>query len=202
MAGTSTVQIINSILKFDRTDYVEWSRLFNDILQISWFFLSKIVSGLEKIEHILKSREEDPIEGRYDEMGCINERKSFNVDNTKAWDSANEHLFSVLILTTTGAAGSVLLPFEPKYGRPEDGKQAWLALQSKYQNNSRQRRRTLLRRLDNSVIKSDSDPDILLSEINQIRDEICVFDEIVSTERLTTIILDVLPAERFFDSEA
>ena len=43
MAGTSTVQMINSILKFDGTDYVEWSRSFNNILEISWPFLSKIV---------------------------------------------------------------------------------------------------------------------------------------------------------------
>ena len=61
--------------------------------------------------------------------------KPSNLDDIKAWDSANEHLFSVLRLTTTGAARIVLLRFEPKYGRPGDGKQAWLTLQSKYQNN-------------------------------------------------------------------
>ena len=86
----------------------------------------------------------------------------------KAWDLANEHMFGVFRLTT-GAAQSVLLQFEPKYGRPGDGKQAWLGLQSKYQNNSPQRRRALLRRLDNSVMKPDTDPDVFLSEINQIR---------------------------------
>ncbi|CAN0268098.1 unnamed protein product, partial [Ascophyllum nodosum] len=78
-----------------------------------------------------------------------------------------------------------------------DGKQAWLALQSKHQSNSRQRRRTLLRRLDNSVMKSDTDPDVFLSEINQIRDELGVLDETISTERLTTMILDALPAEMY-----
>ena len=54
-----------------------------------------------------------------------------------------------------------------------------------------------MRRLDNSVMKPDSDSDILMSEINQIRDELGVFDETVSTERLTTIILDALPAEMY-----
>ena len=92
---------------------------------------------------------------------------------------ANEHLFSVLRLTTTGTARNVLLQLEPKYGRPGDGKQAWLDLQSQYRNNSRQRRRTLMRRLDNSVMKPDTDSDILMSEINQIRDELGVFDETV-----------------------
>ena len=42
MAGISTLQIIDSIPKFDGTGYVEWSRSFNDILQISWPFLSKL----------------------------------------------------------------------------------------------------------------------------------------------------------------
>ena len=165
MAGTSTLQMINSIPKLDGTDYVEWSRSFNDILQISWPFLSKIDSGLEKPEPILRrSREEDPIEGSDYDTGNIDEREPSNVDDINAWDSANEHLLSVLRLTTTGEARSVLLQFEPKHGKPGDGKQAWLALQNKYQNNSRQRRRTLLRRLDNSVMKPDTDPDVFLSK--------------------------------------
>ena len=157
-------------------------------------FLSKIVYGLEKPEPIPGSREEDTTEGSDDDTGNIDEREHSDVDDIKAWNSANEHLFSVLRLTTTGAARSVLLQFELKYNRPGDGKRAWLALQSKYQNNSRQRRRTLLRLLDNSVMKPDTDPDVFLSEINQIRDELSVLDETVSTERLTTIILDALPA--------
>ena len=49
MAGTSTLQMINPIPKFDGTDYVEWSGSFNDILQVSWPFLGMIVSGLENL---------------------------------------------------------------------------------------------------------------------------------------------------------
>ena len=128
MAGTSTLQIIKSIPKLDGFDYVEWSRSFNDILQIYWPFLSKIVSGLEKLEPILRRREEDLIEGSDDDTGYI-EREPSNVDDIKAWDSANEHLLRDLRLTT-GSARSVLLQFKPKYGRPGDGKRAWLVLQS------------------------------------------------------------------------
>ena len=95
---------------------MEWSRSFNDILQISWPFLSKIVSGLEKPKPIPKSREEDTIEGSDDGTGYIGEREPSNVEYIKAWDSANEHLFNVLRLTTTGAARSVMLQFETKYG--------------------------------------------------------------------------------------
>ena len=46
-------------------------------------------------------------------------------------------------------------------------------------------------------MKLDTDPDVFLSEINQIRDELDVLDETVSTERLTTIIIDALPAEMY-----
>ena len=112
MVGTSTLQTINLIPKFDGTDYyVEWSRSFNDIPQISWPFLSKVVSALKKTEPILRSWEEDPNKGSDDDTGCIDEREpSNNVDG---------HLFfSVLRLTTIDdAARSVLLQFEPKCGR-------------------------------------------------------------------------------------
>ena len=43
----------------------------------------------------------------------------------------------------------------------------------------------------------DTDPDVFLSKINQIRDELGVLDETVSTESLATIILDALPAQMY-----
>ena len=46
-------------------------------------------------------------------------------------------------------------------------------------------------------MKPDTDPDVFLSEINQIRDELGVLDETISTERLITIIFDALPAEMY-----
>ena len=80
MAGTSTLQIINSFPKFDGTDYVECSRSFSDILQMSSPFLKKIVSGLEKPEPILRNREEDSNEGSGDDTDYIDEREPSNVD--------------------------------------------------------------------------------------------------------------------------
>ena len=46
-------------------------------------------------------------------------------------------------------------------------------------------------------MKPDTDPDVFLSEINQIRNELGALDKTVSTERLTTKILDALPAEMY-----
>ena len=73
----------------------------------------------------------------------------------------------------------------------------WLVLQSKYLNTSRQRGQTLLLHLNNRVMKADTDLDVLLSKTYQLRDGFSNLDEVVSTERLTTIILDALPAERY-----
>ena len=46
-------------------------------------------------------------------------------------------------------------------------------------------------------MQPDTDADVFLSEINQIRDELSTLDETVSTKRLTTLILDVMSAEMY-----
>ena len=46
-------------------------------------------------------------------------------------------------------------------------------------------------------MKADTDPDVFMSEINQIRNEHNDLDEVVFTERLNVIILDALPAENY-----
>ena len=79
--------MINSIPKFDGADYVERSRSFDGILQISWPFLSTIVSGLEKPEPLLRNREEDPIESSGYDTGDVDEGEPSNVDDIKTWDS-------------------------------------------------------------------------------------------------------------------
>ena len=71
---------------------IMWSGLGHSTILL-WPFLSKIVSGLKKIEPITRSREENPNEGSDDDTGCIVEREPSNVDDIKAWDSANENLF-------------------------------------------------------------------------------------------------------------
>ena len=92
------------------------------MLQISWPFLSEMVSELEKPEPILRNREKDLIGGSDNDTNNIYKGKPSDVNDIKAWDLANGHLLSVLRSTTTGAARSVLLQFEPKFGRPRDGR--------------------------------------------------------------------------------
>ena len=114
------------------------------------------------------------------EMGSLNEEYQ-NRDDVKTWDSVNEHFFSVLRLITIGAAYSVLLKFELRNGQRRNGRHVLLALKNKYQNTSHQRRQTLLWQLDNSVMKFDTNPDVFLFEIFQLRDELSGLGETVST---------------------
>ena len=46
-------------------------------------------------------------------------------------------------------------------------------------------------------MKPDTDIDAFLSKVNQLRNELSDLDEVMSTERLTTITLDALPAEKY-----
>ena len=63
-------------------------------------------------------------------------------------------------------------------------------MKNKYQN-------TLLRLLNSSVMRYDIDPDMFLSNVFQLRDKLNDLDEVVTDERLTTIILDALPEEMY-----
>ena len=58
MAGMNTLQIIKTIPKFDGENFIKWTRSLNDILQIVWPFLSKIIYGLERPKPILSGSRE------------------------------------------------------------------------------------------------------------------------------------------------
>ena len=52
MAGMNTLQMIKTIFKFDGMSFVEWNRSLNDILQIAWSLLNKIIYELERPQPI------------------------------------------------------------------------------------------------------------------------------------------------------
>ena len=105
------------------------------MLQIAWPPLSKIIYGLERPELILRgskkniknSSDFDDINSNPSEVSAHVSRNSdgepCSSDDIKAWGTANKHLFSVLRLTTTGAARSVLLKFEPRNDQPGNNSQ-------------------------------------------------------------------------------
>ena len=47
-------------------------------------------------------------------------------------------------------------------------------------------------------MRSDVDPDVFLSDVCQLRDELDDLGETVTDERLATIILDALPEEMYY----
>ena len=58
MAGMDSLRVIKTISKSDRNNFVELTKLFNDILQISSPSPSKIASGLERPEIIPRESRE------------------------------------------------------------------------------------------------------------------------------------------------
>ena len=58
MAGMNTLQMIKMIPKFDGENFVEWTRSFSYVLQISWHFLIKIIYGLKRPEPINRGSRE------------------------------------------------------------------------------------------------------------------------------------------------
>ena len=84
----------------------------------------------------------------------------------EGWDNANHNLFSILFLTKSGPASSVVRRFEGK--TREDGvghgQDAWVALREKFDGCSRETSRTVHRELETVKIRSDKDPDDFLYE--------------------------------------
>ena len=74
---------------------------------------------------------------------------------------ANQDLWSVLLLTTSGSANNIVKKFEGK--RPEDevghGQLAWKALAEKYNGHTKEARRACHEKLVNTKMEPGQDPD-------------------------------------------
>ena len=88
--------MIKTISKFDRENFVEWTRSLNGTLQIAWPFLSKTIYGLERPEPILRGSRErkgntsdfndndsNPSDVSGHDSGSLNEKPQ-NSDDLKA----------------------------------------------------------------------------------------------------------------------
>ena len=92
----------------------------------------------------------------------------------ESWDDANPNLFSILFLTTSGPAFSVVRRFEGK--TREDGvghgQDAWGALREKFDGCSREALRAAHRELETVKMRSDEDPDDFLYKKDRCRDRL------------------------------
>ncbi|CAM9161903.1 unnamed protein product, partial [Sphacelaria rigidula] len=71
-----------------------------------------------------------------------------------------------------------------------NGKIAWEALVGKYDNSSKQRRRILMRQLDNIEMSPAQDSDVFLTKVYELRDQLVYMGEPISDERLTDIVVE------------
>ena len=85
--------------------------------------------------------------------------------------------------------------FEPKIGKRANGQEAWRALLVKYKNNSKQRRRTLMRKLDNSTMEDGQDPDVFFVQVEQLADDLENMGEPISNHRAMDSILSGMTNE-------
>ncbi|CAM9961211.1 unnamed protein product, partial [Sphacelaria rigidula] len=76
-----------------------------------------------------------------------------------------------------------------------NGKRAWEASISKYQDSSKQIIRISMRELNNVSMSPEQDPDTFLSKVYQLRDELDNAGEAISEERLTDIVIEGLTSE-------
>ena len=85
--------------------------------------------------------------------------------------------------------------FESKLGKRANGQEAWRALLVKYENNSTQRRRTLMRKLDNFKMEDGQDPDMFFVQVKQLADDLENMGEPISKHRVMDIILSGMTNE-------
>ena len=115
------------------------------------------------------------------------------------WHDANHNLFSILFLTTSGPAFSVVQRFEgeTREGGVGPGQNAWGALREKFDGCSREALRAAHRELETVKMRSDEDPDDFLHKKDRCHDRLnsVTPKEGPSDRRNEDIIFQYLPPE-------
>ena len=172
--------VVKQVSKFDgknADDFLEWSSK----LRVSLSLYSKPIFEI--------------VQGSQRPSGLDNDQ----VTAREGWDDANHNLFSILYLTTSGPAFSVVRRFEGKIR--EDGvgygQDAWGALREKFGGCSREGLRAAHRELETVKRRSDEDPDDFLYKKDRCRDRLNYVTpkEGSSDRRYEDIILQCLPPE-------
>ena len=86
-----------------------------------------------------------------------------NPAEIERWDACIKQLYSVLFLSTKGAANSFLVRFAGRPGakqQPDEQALAGKTKAKKYLNSSMQRRRIVMRKLNDMVMMPNQDPGI------------------------------------------
>ena len=120
--------------------------------------------------------------------GTAEVRSPLNMTELTKWDQAKAALFSVLFLTTTGLTRSLTSTFESKLEKRASGQEAWRVLLVKHENNSTQRRRTLMRKLGHSKMEDGQDSDVFFVQGEQLANDLESMGKPISKQRVMDII--------------
>eukprot|EP00903_Cladosiphon_okamuranus_P021322 g19592.t1 len=78
-----------------------------------------------------------------------------------------------------------------------NGIAAWKALVKKYRNPSRQRQKVLFKKLYNMTMDVEQDPDALMHDMTELRDELQLLGSPIPDDQFLNIILDCLPEQLY-----
>ena len=110
---------------------------------------------------------------------------TLNAIAERKWLQANQDLWSVLLLTTSGSANNTVKKFEGK--RPEDGtghgQLAWKALTERYNGHTKEARRVCHEKLVNTKMGAGQDPDDFFFVLDECRDLFEEMEQTVHNER-------------------
>lgn len=127
-----------------------------------------------------------------------------NQDEIDEYKQADAELFNILFLILTDAASYILRRIAPVNGSSGSGIQVWRAIEAKYQPADEHRRRQLERELDATTMKSGTDPDIFITRVWYLAEQINFIGGSITASKCADIILQGLPAEydliRYCDS--
>ena len=123
--------------------------------------------------------------------------KRVDITLERTWKQANQDLWSVLFLTTSGSANNVVKRFEGK--QPEDGigngQAALEALRGKYNSHTKGARRACHEKLVTTRMDPGQDSDDIFFILDECRQQLEDMGESVHDERYEDIILQALPVK-------
>ena len=122
---------------------------------------------------------------------------TLNAVAEQTWKQANQDLWSVLLLTTSGSARNVSKKFEGKKAKngTGDGHAAWQALNDKYNSHNKVARRACHDEMVNTKTKPDQNSHDLIFVLNGCRGFLGEMEQTVHDERHDDIILQASCAQ-------
>ena len=111
-----------------------------------------------------------------------------NQDEMDQYEAADTQLFNILYLILTGAAGYILRKLAPVDESSGSGLAVWKAVEEKYQPRDENRRRHLERELEAAKMKTGTDPDIFITHVWHLAEQINFIGGNITEEKRADII--------------